>query len=183
MPPFYFWDLRSSYYHYSDFGGIDCFSLLHLVVLVGFYFVPSLETYFFVTSFCQTYCACGLLSTGSRTVIPIASGVCPLVGDTGLEACVGFLVEGLECVCWWVEPCGRAHSEAATESESLRQPVWWWIGLCPCPVNCLARGITTLLLVACWVVLDFGTNEPSYQHAWLNVSLWICLPPMSTCLS
>ena len=26
-------------------------------------------------------------------------------------------------ICWWVEPCGRAHSEAATESESLRQPV------------------------------------------------------------
>ena len=28
----------------------------------------------------------------------LPSGVCPLVGEAGLETCVGFLVEGLECV-------------------------------------------------------------------------------------
>ena len=38
---------------------------------------------------------CGLLSAGCMTVVvPLASGVCPLVGKAGLEARAGFLAGG-----------------------------------------------------------------------------------------
>ena len=41
-------------------------------------------------------CVCGLLSTGCRIVVPLASGVCPLVGEVGLEAYVIIpLIRGL----------------------------------------------------------------------------------------
>ena len=63
----------------------------------------------------------------------LASGVCPLVGEAGLEACAGFLVEGLVPVHWWVELglgplVGRAVSMGVSRGScglrnSLREPV------------------------------------------------------------
>ena len=61
---------------------------------MGFYLAPSSAKYFSVIPFCLTYSVCGLLSTGCRVVVPLASGVCPLVGEVGQGACVGFLVGG-----------------------------------------------------------------------------------------
>ena len=59
---------------------------------MGFYLVPSFAAYFSVISFCLTFCVCGLLSIGYRIVVPLASGVCPLVSEAGQGACAGFLV-------------------------------------------------------------------------------------------
>ena len=83
---------------------VDCLSPLYLVVPVGFYLVPLsvTQTYFSVDSFCLTYCVYGLLSTGCRIVVPLASGVCPLVGEVRPGACAGFLVEGTGAL-WWAE--------------------------------------------------------------------------------
>ena len=65
MPPFLLQDLESSLLSLLwILFQVDCLSPLHLVVLVGFYLAPSAATYFFVISFCQTYCVCGLLSIG-----------------------------------------------------------------------------------------------------------------------
>ena len=36
-----------------------------------------------VVSVSVTFCVCGI--TGCRTVVPLTSGVCPLVGETGLR--------------------------------------------------------------------------------------------------
>ena len=92
------------YYYYFDAFQVDCLSPLHLVVHVGFYLVPSsvTETYFSVDSFCLTYCVYGLLSTGCRIVVPLASDVCPLVAEVHPGACAGFIVEGTGAL-WWVE--------------------------------------------------------------------------------
>ena len=61
-------------YHHSEFFYlIDCLSPDHLVVLTSFYLTPSSATYFLVISFCQTYCVCGLLSTGGGIIAPLPS--------------------------------------------------------------------------------------------------------------
>ena len=57
-------------------------------------FTPVFAAYFFVFSFCLTYCDWNLLSTGCRVIVPLASGVCPLEGETILEACADFLLGG-----------------------------------------------------------------------------------------
>lgn len=69
VTPFFFQDLGSLYYHYSEFFQIDCLASLHLVIPAGFFFLllicpASCVTYFFVILFCQTYCVYGLLSAG-----------------------------------------------------------------------------------------------------------------------
>lgn len=48
--------------------------------------------YFSAISFCLTFSVCGLHSVDCRIVVPLASVVCPLMGEVGLGACVGFLV-------------------------------------------------------------------------------------------
>ena len=53
-----------------------CLTPLHLVVLLGFYLVPSIGTYFSADSFCLTFCVCGLLFSGRRCVVMLASGIC-----------------------------------------------------------------------------------------------------------
>ena len=50
--------------------------------------------YFSTISFCLTFFVCGLLSAVYRIIVPLASGVCPMVGEAGPGACAGFLVGG-----------------------------------------------------------------------------------------
>lgn len=49
------------------------------------YLIPSSETYFSVVSFCLIFCVSNLHSAGCRIIIPLASGVCPLVDEASLE--------------------------------------------------------------------------------------------------
>ena len=49
-------------------------------------------TYSFAVSFCLPFCVHG--SIGCRTVVPLDSGVCPLVGEVDPETCASFLVGG-----------------------------------------------------------------------------------------
>ena len=56
------------------------------------YLIPSSETYFSVVSFCLTFCVSNLHSAGCRIIIPLASGVCPLVDEAHPGTCAGFLV-------------------------------------------------------------------------------------------
>ena len=41
---------------------------------------------FLLAPFCETYCISVLLSAGCRTIVPLASGIFPLVCDVGPEA-------------------------------------------------------------------------------------------------
>ena len=86
MPSFCFQDLGSSLVSllWILFQG-DCRSPLHLIALVLFYLAPLSATYFFVISFCLTFCVCGVLSAGCRTLV-LASDVCCLVGEVALGA-------------------------------------------------------------------------------------------------
>ena len=69
---------------------------------LGFYLAALSPAYFSVISFCLTYCVYGLLSAGCRVIVPLDSDVCPLVGEVGPEACVGFL-EGVTGTCALVD--------------------------------------------------------------------------------
>ena len=61
---------------------------------MGCYLVPLSETYFSAISFCLTFCVCGLFSAGCSIVVPLDSGVYPLVGEVGSGTCAGFLMGG-----------------------------------------------------------------------------------------
>ena len=116
-------------------------SISSLFRLVGFYLAPSSATYFSVASFCLTYCVYGLFSTGCRVIVALASVVCPLVGEVGPGACVGFLVGGTGAYTLVdraesLPPMGRASSgdvfwgvcDLSTTLGSLCSLV----GLCSC---------------------------------------------------
>ena len=77
---------------------------------MGFYLLPSFATYFSVISFCLTFCVHGLLSTVCRIIVPLASGVCPLVGEVGPGACAGFLL-GETGACPLVGGAGSCPSD------------------------------------------------------------------------
>lgn len=62
---------------------VVCLAPLALVVLVGFYLLPSSGTYFAVVSFSLTFYVYAFLSTGYRIIVPLASCACPLVGGIG----------------------------------------------------------------------------------------------------
>lgn len=72
---------------------------------------PSSGTHFSAVLCC--FCVCDLHTSGCRTVIPLTSGVCPLVGEAGPEAREDFLEGRMEgskgswswCLCTgrWVE--------------------------------------------------------------------------------
>ena len=104
--PFFFQDLGLSLLSllWSIFWVI-CLSPLHLVVFLGFYFVPSSGTYSSSVSFCLTFCVYGVCSADCWIIIHSASAICPLSGEAGLEACAGFLIGVLVPAhrCWsWV---------------------------------------------------------------------------------
>ena len=82
---------------------------------MGFYLVPSSETYFSVVSFCLTFCVCGL-SLGCKILVPLTSGVCPLVGKLVQGPMQASWSEGLVPAHWQVELSlvplvGRAESK------------------------------------------------------------------------
>ena len=57
--------LNHLYCHNSEFFlGIDCLSLLHLMVLLQFYLIPSSETEPSAISSCVTFCDCSFCSAG-----------------------------------------------------------------------------------------------------------------------
>ena len=60
-----------------------------------------------VLSFCLIFCVC--IPTGCRIVVPLASGICPLVGEAGPRGCLGFLVEGTGA-CLLVDEAGSCLS-------------------------------------------------------------------------
>lgn len=72
----------------------DCLFTLHLFGLVDFYLLPSSATYFSIISFCLTGCISSFLSADYSVIVLLASGVCPLMGEIGPLASVGFLVGG-----------------------------------------------------------------------------------------
>ena len=177
MPPFFFWDLGSSLLSLlSIIFQVDCLSPLHLVFLVSFYLAVSSARYFFVFSFCHTYCVCGLLSAGCRIVAPLASGVCPLLGEVGPETCtviplIGALIVVVMTRAWlgyWAEP-----------------PLFWG---CHCPVRgrvcSLVVGVvaprsTSYLFFwyAVWGRWDWNTptgKEATEYSSSGAVHLWMC---------
>ena len=72
----------------------DCLFTLHLFGLANFYLVPSSATYFSIISCCLTDCISSFLSADCSVIVPLASGVCPLMGEIGSLASAGFLVRG-----------------------------------------------------------------------------------------
>ena len=101
MPPFFFQNLGSSLLSLlCMLFQADCLFQLHLVVLLGFYFVSLSGIFSSAISFSVNFCVYGHSSTGWRIVLLLPFGVCPLVGETHLEACADFLV-GVTGV-WWL---------------------------------------------------------------------------------
>ena len=156
---------------------------------MGFYLVPSSKTYFSATSFCLTFCVCGLLSTGWKTVALLSSGVCPLVGVIGPEACAGFLVGGTGA-CLLVGGAGSCPSGGQScvtrcvyrwlwAQYGFRHPVCWWVGLCFYPAGCLAWGITALEPVGCWVGPGLDAKMATSGRAHTNQYFLWPLPPVS----
>ena len=94
MSPFFSQDLGSSLssllWILFWVGGL---SPLPLLVLLRFCLVPLSGTYFYAVSFFLAFCIFGFLSAGCRILIPLVSGVCPLVGEDDPGAWAGFLVE------------------------------------------------------------------------------------------
>ena len=119
VPPFIFWDCGSSLpLLLWILFKVDCLYSLYLVVLLGFYLVPSSGIYFPAISFYLTFYVCGLcsseLTVPCRTVIFLVSGVCLLVGklDSGLVQASWWegrvlAIGGWGCVlsCWLGGPC------------------------------------------------------------------------------
>ena len=112
---------------------MEVLSPLHFVVFLGFYLVPSSGTYSF--SFCLTFCDCGFHSTGCRVVVPLASGVCPLVDEASLRGLCrlpggrGFflLTGGWSWILslWWAESCQGMCLEVAVGSGGAGFPTCW----------------------------------------------------------
>ena len=60
---------------------------------MGFFnLFPLSETYFSVILFFLSYYVCDIVLAGCRVLVPLASGVCPLLGYIGLGAYEGFLI-------------------------------------------------------------------------------------------
>ena len=52
--------------------------------------------------------------------------------------------------------------------EDFKQPVCLWMGLCSCPVGCLAWGIPALEPAACWMGPDLGKKVVASRRAHTN---------------
>ena len=61
---------------------------------MDFYLALSSATYISIISFCLTDCISSFLSADCSVIVPLASGVCPLMGETGPLTSSGFLVGG-----------------------------------------------------------------------------------------
>ena len=86
VPPFFFWNLGSSLLSLLwIIFQVDCLSPLHLVVLPGFYLVPSSEAYSSAISLCLIFCDCSFCSTGFKVLVLLVSAVCLLVDEAGLR--------------------------------------------------------------------------------------------------
>ena len=92
---------------------VDCLSPIYLVVLLGFYLLPSSGTHSSAGSFCLTFCDCGFYSTDCRVVVLLLLSALPL-DEAGWEACADsdgstwFLPTGRwgwVLSFWWTETC------------------------------------------------------------------------------
>ena len=50
----------------------------------------------------------------------------------------------------------------------LRQPVCWWVGLCPCPFNCLAWDVPVLVPMGWWAWVGLGPEVHKLEGGFLN---------------
>ena len=109
----------------------------------GFLLCFSICNIFLCHSFCLSYCFYGLLFTGGRVVVPFASVVSPLVGETGPGACVSFLVGRLSDCALAIETGSFPSDEQGLfwdvcEPRITMQPIYCWAGLYFCLAACLA---------------------------------------------
>ena len=179
VPPFFSWDFGSSLLSLCCIiFHVDCLSPFHFVVL-SFFLVPLFATYFSVVLFCLTFCIFVLHSTGYRIIVPLASCVCPLVGEFGLGACSCFLVSGT-CACslvdgvvsllfWWAWPYQGLSFEVAWGQYDFWQPVFCW------------EGLYSYLVVVCLVTFQHSSLqivEGAGSWCW-NVNLYSVFPGVS----
>ena len=156
VPAFFFQDLGSSllsllWIIFQE----DCLSPLHLVFLLEFYLVLSSGKYFSAVSFCVTFCVCSLCSSGNKIIVPLAFGVCRLVGEVGPGLC---RLPGQRDWClptggwswvlslWWAGLYQGVCLEVAVGSGGLQ-------------TACLLMGGAVFL--PCWL---FGLKHPSPEH-------------------
>ena len=123
----------------------------------------------------------------------LASGVCPLVGEAGLEVCAGFLAGRVSACpqvggagCW--PSGGQGHSRGMSRCScglrkslgSLSAEGW---GMCPHPASCLARGVPAPEPTGYWVGPSLGANDPNKMSAFRRVHADECSlihpPPVS----
>ena len=89
------------------------FSLLYSMAMISTSFMGFLWGFVMFLHLqhvlCQLFCVCSLLSTYFRITVPLASGVCPLVGEVAPGAYAGFLV-GRTDACPLVDGAGSCSS-------------------------------------------------------------------------
>ena len=168
MPPFFFWDLRSSFLSKLwILCQIHYLSLVCLPVLLEFYLIPFSGTYFSAISFCVTFYIHGLCFLGCRFIILLGCGFCPPVSKAGPRRLVP--------ASWWVELDsssleGRAVSKGVfiewlLAQDSFSQLVPWLVGLCSHLVGCLAWSVPSLEPAGCWVGQDLGAKMATSRKA------------------
>ena len=113
----------------------------------------------------------------------LGSSVCPLVSEAALVQ--ASWQEGLVpahwwvswvLAFWWVGPCLGVCLKAVVGLGSLRQPVWWWVRPCACPV-CLAWGVLALEPKGCWVGPRHGAKVSASRRAHSDEFSLVCLLP------
>ena len=90
---------------------------------LGFYLVPLSGTYFSAVSFCLTFCVCGLCSIVCGVVVPVASDVCPFLGEVGPGACTRLLMGGIGA-CLLVGGAVSCLSGGQGLSRSVLRELW-----------------------------------------------------------
>ena len=99
-------------------------SPLHLTILLGLYLVSSSGTYFSAISLCLTFSVYGVCFSGCRIVVPLHSGVLPLMDKATLGACAGFLVGGTSA-CSLVSRAGSCLSGGQNMSRGVFIGSFW----------------------------------------------------------
>ena len=100
-----------------------------------------------------------------------SGGACPLVDQDGSW---GLWMQGprgvlglVLCPCVWSQDLGTMVGRAMFRG-GCGQPVCWWVGLCPCPVSCLAPSISAFVPTGWWEGVALGPQASELEGGLKN---------------
>ena len=82
-------------------------------------------------------------------------------------------------LCPWPSG-GWSHVQGWLQALGVwSQPACWWVWLCPCLANCLAKGISVLVSTGWWDGPRLGPKASKVQGGFQNGSS-VCVPRMTS---